>query len=1064
MGRITVRIWGFIAALALVAASLVFPNLTFAETDETVPFQGQHEVSPALLAQAQQRISGTSEASLLGESNDSLFPTGETLGLSTTGKARAVVIRVDFPASEDGSEAAETIPENETDEDLLNAFNGPQDATNALYPYESLHAYYERSSFGKLDYQATAIAHYTAQHPRSYYASSASAEGLFAEALNGIDDQIDFSQADANNDGYIDAVYLQFAGACGKWATTWWPKKANFSGDNILGQLDLDGKHVCSAVMLSTRMHWSGVFEQVLIHETGHVLGLPDLYAYGDYPGLGTGTFDMMDNNIGDQNGLFKWLLGWITPEDITYVLTTSEGVDVRIGTGEIVHYDDAASVDLTPYTSDNTEETGGFVAVSSDETVLSGNLFTSFFLLQFDHAAGNQKVSLSSGLLGYGVRAFRVQASLNAAGTNFEKSNTYNKTGNRLFESLVTYDGDITGEFLHEGALVSPNTQPSTNYYGSQEAGYTGVTFEITEEQESSAQIKFSWTAPSEWRTFELTPTGKNTINGFTTLNFTPTWTASTLLPIESVELVVDGTRYAADRYPLNFRCSYDDSGLHATIAFNPGVLKNNSSAEIVIPAGFFSLGFNDGKEVLSDEIHLPLKIADLASIEASGNYESSSVDYMGSLKTTDIVTDNDGHPYFFQATWNYITHEKTLKLLHISEDGSTADSIDVDASAFYANSADFAIQAIDLGNGTAFLRSTSSAYVGSTCGQDAWIDLSNGNILAVRDCGNTELYSNHFAIGDTVAFPDSDTSDLVTLKYGTDGITETRVSLKLPENVSEVTDAGDADNGFTYMARCGSTKENNGVVSFYKNESILDDGANAIEPVVTLTIPSNRGVYDAKISNDRIYVACENIMANGEQLTQKHQLLVYSFEGELLDSIDMSGVVGTASHIKISDQGMIAWLFTETDPSSLIKTSYVGHVIFINPQTKAQTELGVAGPYCGTWLGNRWLEVGTDVDEVTNAENPNTLRHWSLTAEMKVDEADPDITPDPDVTPDSGTDTKPNSGTDTKPNSGATKADSAKNASKLPSTGTEVPVWMAVIVAAALIVAGLATVVKRK
>lgn len=349
MGRITVRVWGFVAALALVAASLVLPNLTFAETDESVPFQNQHEVSPALLAQAQQRISGISEASLLGESNDSLFPTGDALGLSTTGKARAVVVRVDFPASEDGSEAAETIPENETDEDLLNAFNGPQDAADALYPYESLHAYYERSSFGKLDYQATAIAHYTAQHPRSYYTSTANAEGLFAEALNGVDDQIDFSQADANNDGYIDAVYLQFAGECGKWSTTWWPSESRVSSDSDLGQREFDGKHVRATVKFSTRTHWSDGFEQVLIHETGHVLGLPDLYAYGDYSGLGTNTFDMMDNNIGDQNGLFKWLLGWITPEDITYVLTTSEGVDVRIGTGDIVHYDDAASVDLTP-------------------------------------------------------------------------------------------------------------------------------------------------------------------------------------------------------------------------------------------------------------------------------------------------------------------------------------------------------------------------------------------------------------------------------------------------------------------------------------------------------------------------------------------------------------------------------------------------------------------------------------------------------------------------------------------------------------------------------------------
>ncbi len=1056
MGRITVRIWGFIAASALVAASLVFPNLTFAQTDETVPFQGQHEVSPALLAQAQQRISGTSEASLLGDSNDSLFPSGETLGLSTTGKARAVVIRVDFPASEDGSEAAETIPENETDEDLFNAFNGPQDTTNALYPYESLHAYYERSSFGKLDYQATEIAHYTTQHPRSYYASSVTAEGLFIEALNGVDDQIDFSQADANNDGYIDAIYLQFAGACGKWSSVWWPHEFNFSSNSSLGQLEFDGKHACATVMFPARTHWSDHLEQMLIHETGHVLGLPDLYRYIGDPAPCTGTFDMMDNNTGDQNGLFKWLLGWITPEDITYVLTTSKGVDVRIGTGEIVHYDDAANVDLTPYTSDVTEETGGFVAVSPDETILSGNLFTSFFLLQFDHAAGNQKVSLSDGLLGHGIRAFRVQASLNTAGTNFEKNNNYGKAGNRLFESLVASEGRLTGEFLHEGALVSPNTQPSTNYYDSQEAGYTGVTFEITEEQEDSAQVKFSWTAPSERRTFELTPTGKTTINGFTTLNFTPTWMVSNLLTPESVELVVDGTRYAADGYPSNFRCSYDDSGFHTTIAFNPGVLKSNSSVEIVVPAGFFDLGFDGDEKILSDEIRIPLQIADLTSIEASGNYEGSSVDYSDSLKTTDIVTDNDGHSYFFQATWNYSTHEKTLKLLHISEDGSAADSIDIDASAFYADSADFTVQAIDLGNGTAFLHSTSSVYAGILYGQDAWIDLSDGNVLAIRNCGETELYLNHFAIGSAIAFKDFTASGLVILKYGTDGVTETYTNLKLPADVYYIDKGGDAGDGLTYMAYSGSSKNPNGVISFYRNELILADGADAVEPVMTLTVPNNRGIYDVKISDGKIYIACEGTTSDDEQPTQKYQLLVYSFEGELLDSIDVSSASGSTAHIKFSDQGMIAWLFTETDYSSLIKTSYIGHVIFINPQTKAQTELGVAGPYCGTWIGNRWLEVGPDIDEVTDAENPNTLRHWSLTAEMKVDKSDSDVTPDPDATP--------NPGTDTKPNSGATKADSAKNASKLPSTGAEAPLWMAVIVAVALIMAGLATVVRRK
>lgn len=343
---------------------------------------------------------------------------------------------------------------------------------------------------------------------------------------------------------------------------------------------------------------------------------------------------------------------------------------------------------------------------------------------------------------------------------------------------------------------------------------------------------------------------------------------------------------------------------------------------------------------------------------------------------------------------------------------------------------------------------------------GQDAWIDLLTGNVLAVRDCGETERYSDHFAIGDTVAFRDISTTDLVMLKYGTDGITETRVNLKLPADVGEITNAGNAGDGFTYMAHGGSYKETNGSISFYRNESILADGASAVEPVLTLTIPNNLVVNDAKISDGKIYVARESIMADGEQFTQKSQLLVYSTEGELLDSIDVSDAPYSTARIKISDQGMVAWLFTENAPLSLIRTSYVGHVIFINPQTKAQTELGVAGPCCGAWLGNRWIEVGADIDEVTNEENPNTLRHWSLTTEMKVDKSDSDVTPD--VTPDSGK--TPDSGTDAKADSGATKANSIKNASKLPSTGAETPVWMAAIMTAALIMAGLATVIRRR
>ncbi len=55
---------------------------------------------------------------------------------------------------------------------------------------------------------------------------------------------------------------------------------------------------------------------QVDIHETGHLLGLPDYYDYdaSNGPKGGVGGWDMMDSNWGDHNAFSKYLLGWIDP------------------------------------------------------------------------------------------------------------------------------------------------------------------------------------------------------------------------------------------------------------------------------------------------------------------------------------------------------------------------------------------------------------------------------------------------------------------------------------------------------------------------------------------------------------------------------------------------------------------------------------------------------------------------------------------------------------------------------------------------------------------------------
>jgi len=62
---------------------------------------------------------------------------------------------------------------------------------------------------------------------------------------------------------------------------------------------------------------------RTLIHEHGHVLGMPDYYSYdkNDSP---LGGLDMMDHNIGDHGGYSKMGYGWTMPRVVNYPTSTT--------------------------------------------------------------------------------------------------------------------------------------------------------------------------------------------------------------------------------------------------------------------------------------------------------------------------------------------------------------------------------------------------------------------------------------------------------------------------------------------------------------------------------------------------------------------------------------------------------------------------------------------------------------------------------------------------------------------------------------------------------------------
>ena len=1070
---------GLVTATSPVAAAT-----TAASVDAAAACADEQKVSPALLAQAQARLGGEAAVASLaddGTAGNSLFPQGVELGLSTTGQARSVVIRVSFPASADGSEEAQVIPATETDEDLLAIFNGQANASAPNYPYESIYAYYLRSSYGRLDFKATQVVSCTAAHPRSYYEGMGLA-ALYYEVLAAVDDQVDFSQCDANDDGYIDAVYLQFAGNCGEWASTWWPKKNIYTTAPDGAQDTFDGKKLCAGVLIdtleaeTTRTGKSNPVLSVsrtLIHETGHVLGLPDLYSYTNST-KGTGSIDMMDINLGDQNGLFKWLLGWIDADQITYVYTSSAGVDVRRGTGQTVHYDTSATLDLLPYTTDESwEKTGGFVAVSSDKSILDGNLFCSFHLLVFDQSAANMTLNTTNHTanLGHGVRAFRVRAGLNETKNDFAVSNTTGVPGNQLYECLRPIDGDGAselGDFWHLGGFVSPSTTPSTNYLGSQEAGYTGITFKVVGETDTSAQVEFSWTAQAQKREFTLTPTTATALNGFATFTYSATWTA----PLKgsealSVHMMVDG-----QEVPTISNYDVATGKMTVAVPVNPGRVVTGSSAELVVDAGLFDLGLDDqGKDCGSSEMHIPVAVpAALTQIEASGNYDQTGVEKSAAQACSDVCVGVDGRAYFFQAAQT--SAGQVVRLVRVSEDCSTATAtqIELDPAEEYWNDSGLSVQAVDLGDGTAFLQvRAKAAYAsGDIAGRDVWVDVASGKVLAARSVDAEEVGAAFFSLGDghvgyTVTAADYSRQVVVLTRDGAQ-VTACRVALALPSQVEYIEAAGSAGDGYVMGVQHGrrADGEKATVVLWRAADIVAAADSGAVEAATSFSVADNNRVLDVVVAGEKVYAACETIdrTTSGAFIDE---LRVYSLGGELESAVTVSPYADAAVALKVSESGAVAWI-TNVEGVGLASLPVQGRVVIYDPADGGLCEMGVAGPVRGTWMGARWLEIGDDMDAYVDGHFGDLCQHWSLTREFKVAEPEPEPEPKPDPEPEPdpepGPDPNPTPNTTTTTTTASEKT--ATKTTATPQTG-DTTYDLAALLAASVLLTATALATRR-
>lgn len=194
--------------------------------------------------------------------------------------------------------------------------------------------WFSDNSAGKFTPQFDVYGPITLSAKRSYYGGNnnygrdLAPHRMAVEACNQLDSTVDFSEYDADGDGYIDNIFIFYAGTgenrTGEpdavWPHTSWVTELEFP-NHVYDGVILD-RYACTNEWFDGNPDGIGTF----CHEFSHVLGLPDLYNTSDGSmGYTPGTWSVMDYgpylNDGRTPPLYssfeRFALGWLDPEEL---------------------------------------------------------------------------------------------------------------------------------------------------------------------------------------------------------------------------------------------------------------------------------------------------------------------------------------------------------------------------------------------------------------------------------------------------------------------------------------------------------------------------------------------------------------------------------------------------------------------------------------------------------------------------------------------------------------------------------------------------------------------------
>lgn len=208
----------------------------------------------------------------------------------------------------------------------------------------SVRDYFKRQSYGQFDLQFDVVGPVTVSKELKYYGKNKGVSDMYpeemvAEAVVLADSLVDYSNYDWDGDGYVDQVYLIYAGfseADGAPSYTIWPH-SYFLEPSGNGPIQLDGvlinQYACSSELTGINGFEGTMIDFIgsACHEFSHCLGLPDFYSTNSVADVfGMNRWSIMDYGVYNGEEQYsgsvpagytsyeRWCAGWLEPTELS--------------------------------------------------------------------------------------------------------------------------------------------------------------------------------------------------------------------------------------------------------------------------------------------------------------------------------------------------------------------------------------------------------------------------------------------------------------------------------------------------------------------------------------------------------------------------------------------------------------------------------------------------------------------------------------------------------------------------------------------------------------------------